>query len=128
MSHVRGEPVEFELDTSDASGTAIVLIMRTAGGRTSRSVGAGERLVIEQVSGYILAADAASARITAVIHADSDGDGDLDAGDLMVPFGGGGFHASFPQGMAGAKGRMPKVLASASGQIRLSGTGYIMQG
>ena len=128
MSHVRGEPVEFEVNSADASGNAVVLVMRTAGGRSGRTIEADERLVIEQVSGYIIAADAASARITAVIHADTDGDGDLDAGDLMVPFGGGGFHASFPQGMSGALGRMPKVLATASGLVRLAGTGYIMKG
>lgn len=128
MSHVRGEPVEFEVSSADASGTDVVLVMRTAGGRDSRTIAAGERLVIESVNGYIIAADAASARITAVIHADTDGDGDLDAGDLMVAFGGGAFHALFPQGMAGTLGRMPKVLATASGLVRLAGTGYVMQG
>ncbi|KKL96783.1 hypothetical protein LCGC14_1841020 [marine sediment metagenome] len=127
MSYDRGDPVEFEVNSADAS-TAAALVLREAGLRTSRTLASDERLVIESVSGYMLAADAASARITAVITADTDEDGDLDAGDLMFAFGGGGFHGSFPQGMAGALGIIPKVLATASGLVRLSGAGYIMKG
>ena len=128
MSHTQGEPVEFEFISADAQ-TSSVILLRNAGDRGSRTLADDERLVIEQISGYILAADAASARITATLDADTDGDGDLDAGDLMAVFGGGQFaHNYTPNGMAGALGRMPKVDASAAGLIRLAGNGYIMKG
>lgn len=123
----RGDPVEFEFNSADAS-TAAALVLRQSGDRSSRTLASGERFVMEQLVAHIVAADASSAHITAVITADTDGDGDLDAGDLMAVIGGGSVHASFPNGMAGALGVIPKVLASASGQIYIAGTGYIMQG
>ena len=124
----RGDPVEFEFSSTDAS-TAAALVLRESGLRASRTLASDERFVLEQVSGYILQAASAEADITAVMTADTDEDGDLDAGDLMVVIGGGAMHAEFgPSGMAGALGIIPKVFASAAGLIRLTGTGYIMKG
>ncbi len=126
--HQRGEPVEFEFSSADAS-TAAPIVLRNSGGRDSRTLEADERLVIEQVSGYILQAASAEVDITAVLTADTDGDGDLDAGDLMAVFGGGALAHDFtPSGMSGTLGVMPKVLASAAGLIRITGNGYIMKG
>lgn len=127
-TEIRGDPVEFEFVSSDAT-TAAPLVLRRSGSRESITLGANERLVIEQMHGYILQNVGPQDDITAQIIADSDEDGDYDAGDLMAVIGGGTVDPSFtPTGMDGALGIIPKVLASAAGFIQLTGNGYIMKG
>lgn len=129
MSYGRGDPVEFELNTSDASSEPPALVLRESGSRASRTLAAGERFVLEQLNAHVVKAALPQNDITALIFADTDEGGTLDVADLMAVIGGGASHASFaPNGMAGALGVIPKVIASGPGQIYLTGTGYIMQG
>lgn len=117
-----GEPVEFEFNSADAQ-TAAVLLMRSAGARTSRTLGAHERLIIQSLVSQITTT-------TAFIFADTDGGGTLDAGDLMVPLGTGNSSIVFDgtgDGIAGAVGVMPKVKAAAAGQIYIAGIGLVVK-
>lgn len=120
-----GKPVEFELNSADAS-TAAALVLREAGARAALTLGAEDRLIIQTVTAKVTTATHAN------IIADTDGDGDLDAGDLMVALFTGGnsidLSGSTGGGIAGAKGVVPKVLAQAAGQIYLAGTGVIVRG
>lgn len=127
MDDTRGEPVEFEFLSADAR-TASPLVLRDAGG-DERTLEDDERLIILVLDAHIAEAASPQDDIIAWIIRDADEDGDLDAGDLLAVLLGGGNHSSFiPVGMAGVKGVMPKVLASAAAQITLTGNGYIMKG
>ncbi len=123
----RGEPVEFEFLSADAT-TAGALVIRTAGG-AARTLASDERLVIDTIDAHIAETASPADNVIAWIIRDTDEDGDLDAGDLLAVLQGGGNHSSFwPTGMAGAKGVIPKVLADAAAQITIAGNGYVMKG
>jgi hypothetical protein len=124
MSCHYGEPVEFEVVSSDAT-TSLPLIMRSAGSNVARTLQPEERLVIQQVS-----AGMADTGGFLMIIRDTDGDGDLDPGDLMGVITGGingeiSFTPSAGDGMSGARGRIPRVLAVGAGEVRLAGVGFI---
>ena len=120
-----GKPVEFELNSADAS-TAAALVLREAGARTSVTLGAEDRLIIQALTAHVVTATYVN------IIADTDEDGDLDAGDLMVVLSTGNnsvdLSGSTGGGIAGAKGVMPKVLAQAAGQVFIAGVGVIVRG
>lgn len=122
MSMGSGSPVEFEFSSADAS-TAAPLVLREAGSNAARALAANERLILTSLNAVIGAA------ITVRIIADTDGDGDVDAGDSMSILGQGSHSHEFGcHGMSGALGVMPKVIASGAGQIDMTGTGVIVKG
>lgn len=120
-----GTPVEFEFSSADAS-TAAVIVLREAGARASRSLAANERLIVQGLTA-VIAAGATPVKMIA----DTDGDGDVDAGDLMAVL-----HTGYNdftiggtgQGIAGTKAVMPKIKAAGAGQIDISGVGVIVLG
>lgn len=117
-----GEPVEFELNSTDAS-TAAALVLRSAGGG-ARTLATDERLIIESLNSHITTA-------TAFIFRDDDSGGTLGAHELMVPLGTGVTNVAFTgkeEGISGAKGLMPKVKASGAGQIYIAGVGRVVKG
>ncbi len=118
-----GDPIEFEFSSADAS-TAAPLVLRLAGKRESLALAASDRFILHSVNGSV-------ATTTAQIIADTDGDGDVDAHDMMVALGTGINNASFEGiggGIAGSPGVIPKVKAAAGGQITLTGTGCRVKG
>lgn len=121
-----GEPVEFEVSSADAS-TAVPFVIRAAGSRATRTLAANEMLLIQSFTAFLEVGDGSN---SARVIADTDGDGDYDAGDLIAAFGEGPTAADFcgtGNGICGAPGVVPKVLAAAAGQIDLAGVGVIVK-
>lgn len=121
--HAQGDPIEFEFSSADASGGGTArLVLRKAGGRDSVTLGANDRVILLTLAGNVTTT-------TAKVLADTDGDLDADAGDLMAQLSTGRNFVTFgPNGMSGALARIPSVLAAAGGQIDISGTGVIIRG
>lgn len=118
-----GKPIEWEFSSADAS-TAAVIVVREAGQRTSLTLAANEYLLIQKFSAVVTTT-------TAQIIADTDADGDVDAGDIMAALGTGINNCDFMAtggGISSAKGRLPRVKAAAGGQITIAGVGVIIGG
>lgn len=118
---MHGELIEFELSSTDVT-TAAALTLRESGATVSRTLGADERLVIHDIT---IAAATATVLITVI--RDTDEDGDIDAGDRMFAVLPGNTSIDTKIGAAGAKGVVPKVIASVAGQVSVTGRGVIVQ-
>lgn len=121
MAHEVGEPVLFELSSTDVS-TAAAITIRNAGTNTTRTLAADERLIVQ---GYTAAAVAA-----ATLFDDADADGAVDANERLAIIGAGTSFINFAGtggGVSGGLGRTPKILGAASA-LSIAGWGAIVKG
>lgn len=125
MHHERvGEPIQFELTSSDVT-TAAALSLRNAGG-ASRTLASDERVILQTVNVY-----AASGVGTVSVFDDADGDSVVDAGELLLRVGEGFTNVPFlgtDGGTSSGKGRTPKVKAASAGAVAVTGIGAIVKG
>lgn len=127
MGHYVGDPVVFELNTADAAAAALPISIRNAGGG-ARTLAADERLIIQTVNVMC-----ATGIAPVYMFDDVDGDGVLDAGELLMPFSTGISMVNIvivgtDNGISCSKGLVPKVKSNSAGQIYLAGTGCIVKG
>lgn len=122
---MRGDPVQIEFSSDDAT-TAAAVSLRHAGGAAITALAANERLIVNSLSGALAAA---------VLHAelfnDADGDGNIDAGEILACFGIGPNHVHFEgpdEGTACGLATIPKIKAAVAGFVRIAGVGFIVKG
>ncbi len=119
-----GEPIQFELSSSDLT-TAAALVLRDAGG-AARTLSSVERVLLQTVNIAV-----ASGVGTVDIFDDADGDGTVDAGERLLNVGEGFANVPFlgtDHGQSSGKGRVPKVKAASAGAVTVTGIGAIVRG
>lgn len=116
-----GEPVMFELNSADISGTAAAITLRSRGG-SARTLAADESLTILQIWSHV------NATVTVCIMFDDvDGSGAVGAGELIAVW------QQTQNNIPGMRavcslGRLPKVKGTGSGQVYVGGHGFITKG
>lgn len=117
----RGTPVKLTFSSADASGIAAMALVDSNG--VAVTLGVNERLLIDSFNGF----SALTGSNRAEIFEDDDAGSDVDAVEIIASFGIGNFGAGFAgDGYPVKKGLLPKVKATASGQIDITGTGRIV--
>jgi hypothetical protein len=114
-----GNPVRCEFTSANATTAAAISIYDSDGNAVT--LGADERLMLHHVSGQIAPASGLVVRLIS----DQDGDGDVDAGDVLwisastsSAVGEGGVNVNFhPYPIVCPRGITPKIKAAAAGQI-----------
>jgi hypothetical protein len=122
---LRGDPVQIEFTSADAT-TAAAVSLRHAGGAAISALAANERLIISSIS-----ASLAAAVLHAEIFNDTDADGNVDAGELLVALSLGPNHWNIGSpdfGTACRLATIPKVKAAVAGAIQIAGVGYLVKG
>jgi len=121
---MNGEPIEFDLNTSNATA-AVPLVLRSHGDGAERVLAANERMII-----YNLGIYANSSVGTAVIFADHDGDGLVGTYEALLRFVGTAQNEQFASvlGWAGAIGQIPLVVSLGAGLLTITGQGVIVKG
>lgn len=115
-----GEFVRIDFQSSDASSGSNPLTLYDDDGN-ARSLEAHERLVFKDV--LVAVADAAA---PLDLYNDTDGGNDVDAGNLLLRAQTSGEFDLC--NVASNIGEMPKVLAGGSGEVRITGGAYIING
>lgn len=123
----QGETVSIQFASADATTAAPVVIYDADG--KARPLAANERLLIDHLHGYGQPAAGETPGVGRIdVFADGDGDGVVDAGELIVSFGEGSSDASFgKEGYSVPQGVTPKVLAAAAGEVRVTGSARIIK-
>lgn len=120
---MRGEEIYGTLNSADAS-TAATLVLYAHGGSAivARPLGTTERLVITDVMMSIQ-----GTAFDAALIWDTDGDGDVDAGDMIARLksADGQLAIAFNTPRYGPTGKTPKVKAGAAGTVDVIIHGFV---
>lgn len=129
MGHTQGRVVRIEVSSSDATTAAELGLFDENGAAVTLE--SHERLILHSVTVAMLADVGRVA-----IFSDDDNDNSEDAGERMLvtasettgAVANNHHHEFGPEGVAGAIGIVPHVIAANAGQVDITGTGYIMEG
>lgn len=121
MGHQQGDYVAIEFVSANASATNGGNVTLKDANQVTRTLKSYERLLIDR-----LEADIASS-ITADVYDDLNANKTVDAGELIASFSPTAtlFEAGH-EGFSVSQGNTPAVLSSASGSVKISGTGRII--
>lgn len=122
---MNGEEVVGMLNSADAS-TATAIVLYKAGGTApdARTLLSSERLVVTDIQMWLN-----GTAFDAALIWDTDGDGDVDAGDTIARMksADGGFAMALRTPHYGPRGKTPKVKAGGAGAVDVIIRGFIQQ-
>jgi hypothetical protein len=120
----QGEDVSIEFSSADASAGSGSITLKDSQYKT-RVLGLNERLILDS-----MIVGAATGCVTVDVYADINGNNTVDAGELILSFESTGTFANTwetqGEGMNVPKGFTPKVKTQAAGQVKITGTGRII--